>query len=154
MATLKLYADDRGRMVETTDPDADVVEFSPQGGGFVYKMGHGVFHNTFKPATMPEFHEARFGGDWLPGDLILKGYTDGSRWNGWACPHFSKEEGLRLAEASPALRYDEARDAFVDRPIVDEDDIEEVFSSETITVAGQPLKVYAIGAGSWCWDEV
>lgn len=155
MATLKIYmyADERGRLVETSDPEADPVEFCPQGGGFVNCARRAVFHATFKPADEPQFAPARFTGEWMPEGTALAGYTNGLRWNGWACPYFTKEEALRLVEDWPGLFYDEARDAFV-RPCEGGDpDETEVFGAETITVAGQPLKVYPVGSGSWCWEE-
>lgn len=152
--TLKQYVDDRGRRVETANPDANVVEFCPQGGGPVYKMGHGVFHNTFKPAPEPEFAPVKVTGDWLPPETALAAYSDGQRWNGWEMPHFEKEEADRLAALTGDLRYDPERDAFVQRIDGGGDSDEDVWTAQTIRVAGADVKVYAIGAGSWCWDEV
>lgn len=34
---------------------------------------------------------------------IYDGYTDGTHWNGWACPWFTKETALEIADAHNAL---------------------------------------------------
>lgn len=34
---------------------------------------------------------------------IYNGYTDGTHWNGWACPWFTKETALEIADAHNAL---------------------------------------------------
>lgn len=33
---------------------------------------------------------------------IYNGYTDGTHWNGWACPWFTKETALEIADAHNA----------------------------------------------------
>lgn len=55
--------------------------------------------------------------DW---DRAFEGYTNGEHWNGWACPRFNKEVGLKLIEYmknEAGLNwnhfYDEAHDCFV-----------------------------------------
>jgi hypothetical protein len=40
---LQLFADQAGSLVETAYPDADPVEFSPQGGGLVHRMSQPRF---------------------------------------------------------------------------------------------------------------
>lgn len=149
---LQLFADSSGRLVQTTDPDADPVEFSPQGGGFVTRMKPDRFRETFKPAKQPAVRKARFTADWLPADMSVEGFTNDMRWNGWGMPMFTLEEAQRLIEYMPGLEHDASTDSFVMKSENDEPGQHEVFAAQTINVDGQTVKVYAIGAGSWCWD--
>jgi hypothetical protein len=148
----QLFADAAGCLVETTDPNADPVEFSPQGGGFVYLMKQDRFRETFKAAKTPAIQRARFTADWLPADMSVEGFTDGMRWNGWGMPMFPLEEAQRLIPHTSGLRYDAAIDAFIMNDPDNDPETGEVYSGKTITVDGKAIKVYAIGAGSWCWD--
>jgi hypothetical protein len=148
----QLFADAAGCLVETTDPTADPVEFSPQGGGFVYRMKQDRFRETFKAADKPALRKVRFTADWLPAEMSVEGYTNGMRWNGWGMPMFTLEEAQRLIPYMPGLEHDASTDSFVMRSESDEPGQHEVFAAETITVDDQAVKVYAIGAGSWCWD--
>lgn len=149
----QLFADSAGCLVETNDPTADPVEFSPQGGGFVYRMALERFGETFKPATTPAIRKARFTADWLPADMSVEGFSNGMRWNGWGMPMFTLEEAQRLIPYMPGLEHDASTDSFVMKSENDEPGQHEVFAAETITVDGQSVKVYAIGAGSWCWGD-
>ena len=149
---LQLFADSSGRLVQTTDPDADPVEFSPQGGGFVTRMKPDRFRETFKPAKQPAIRKARFTADWLPADMSVDGFTNDMRWNGWGMPMFTLEEAQRLIPHMPGLEHDASTDSFVMKSENDEPGQHEVFAAQTINVDGQTVKVYAIGAGSWCWD--
>lgn len=94
------------------------------------------------------------------GDTFLHGFTTGQRWNGFACPYFALEDGLRLAginNLSPycgRVEYDPIRDAFIFEEHADGGDnalasVPVVFWSEVHN--GQ--KVYGIGAFAWCWYE-
>lgn len=147
----QLFADPSGCLVETTDPDADPVEFSPQGGGFVYRMKQDRFRETFKRAEKPAIRKARFTADWLPSDMSLEAFTNDMRWNGWGMPSFTFEEAQRLMPQMPGLSYDATADAFV---MKNEGDAggDEIFAGQSITVDGRAVKVYPIGAGSWCWE--
>lgn len=149
---LQLFGDASGRLVQTTDADADPVEFSPQGGGFVSRMNPDCFLETFKPAKQPAIRKARFTADWLPADMSVEGYTNDMRWNGWGMPMFTLEEAQRLIPYMPGLEHDASADSFVMKSEFDEPGEHEVFAAETIIADGQTVKVYAIGAGSWCWD--
>ncbi len=146
-----MFADSAGCLVETTDPNADPVEFSPQGGGFVYRMKRDRFRETFKAAKTPAVQTARFTADWLPADMSVEGFTDGMRWNGWGVPMLPLEEAQRLIPHMPGLRYDAATDAFIMNDPDNDPETGEVYSGKPITVDGKAIKVYAIGAGSWCW---
>ncbi|MNB76602.1 hypothetical protein D3C75_232710 [compost metagenome] len=103
----------------------------------------------------------------------FEGYTSGETWNGWACPYFTKEAGIKLCEYTRSGRYDEVADWFVfaiegqedvvtdqvlldirNHPDVDLIEDYEVYKPEEINVNGESLKVYGIGYGWWIWDEV
>ena len=97
------------------------------------------------------------------------GWTDGQTWNGWARPRFERAEAERviawLATLDPKPadgrvgcflpvtdkeHFDGERDAFI---TVNQAGEEEVWPAENITISdGSQLKVYALGAGCWCWD--
>lgn len=53
----------------------------------------------------------------IDGGERFRGYTRGNHWNGWACPMFTKEEGLKIIKAFTTeeypMYYDEIKDAFV-----------------------------------------
>ncbi len=68
-------------------------------------------------------------------------------WNGYACPYFTKEVGLRIVDAmrqhGGEHEYDEAFDTF--KFVGDFEP--EIF--DAVEVEGK--KLYAIGAFAWCW---
>src|SRR5205823_5399404 len=51
--------------------------------------------------------------------VSFEGWTDGSLWNGWACPAFEKQEADRLAAHLRSLgaiaEFDPAKDTFMVR---------------------------------------
>lgn len=87
----------------------------------------------------------------IDGGPTYEAYCDNQRWNGWAMPWFTLESARALMNDIPEVKYDEKLDRFTCQ-FDSRDDIDE-FTPVTITVDGQPLKVYGIGAGFWVWDE-
>lgn len=153
--SLQLYVDAQGQLVQVYGPLTDTVEFCPQGGGFPYKVSKAEFLARFKPCDPPTFGPIQVTGDWLPDGMVLDAFGNGLRWNGWAMPHFTYEEALKLLEPCGNIRYDEAEDAFIATiEGYPEGEDEEVFKSVTLDVDGQPVKTYPIGARSWCWEFV
>jgi hypothetical protein len=128
----------------------------PEGGGLQY---------VFTPADQQTFrrvppHEqkgspwkaSRFSLDGIEG--VFEGWARGQLWNGWEMPCFEFQEAQKLIGAlhEPKVEYDSARDLFTTRDTGDED---EAWLAQSITVLGpSQVKVYPIGAGSWCWEEV
>lgn len=147
----RLFADEKGCLVEELWTSTnDTVEFSAQGGGFVNKLSRSEFEKRFKPAELPLFSLKAVSAEWLPDDLKVPAYTNGQRWNGWAMPYFPAQSALSLLEHMPDLSYDATQDAFVSKS--SEDDSEaEVFPAQELVIEGVGVKVYAVGAGSWCW---
>jgi len=83
-------------------------------------------------------------------NAVFSGYTDGTYWNGWEKPYFTKEEGIRMLPILETARYDEATDRFID----ESDGEEQEYPGKVIVVDGQRIKVYGIGNGDWMWDRV
>ena len=88
------------------------------------------------------------------GGVEFDGYTAGEEWNGWACPYFTREQGMQVVDAHVRLgsgraRYDEPLDSFVFSFSGDKDGSEEIFSA--VSLEGRSL--YPIGAFSWIWEE-
>lgn len=104
---------------------------------------------------------ARFTIDGLDG--LFEGYTDGRRWNGWACPVFARDEADRIAKAFRAqpgpdgpfeARYAADSDAFIFcDPADDPQDEPLAFHSRRVETADGPLTLYFVGTSYWTWDE-
>lgn len=102
------------------------------------------------------FHKTSFFMDSLQGRTFI-GFSDGSDWNGWACPYFEKGEAERVLRNSESngfrWSYDKDKDAFIVHHQDDEDtDAPEVFEGTDIEFAGQLMRVYPVGAYSWIWE--
>lgn len=88
---------------------------------------------------------------------IFIGYTDGSRWNGWATPYFPFEEAQKVAHdfneyTEHKMQYDHIYDKFY---VWNEnlDDFEMWQGADVQTDEG--IKhLYGIGAYSWVWDMI
>lgn len=87
-------------------------------------------------------------------DRIYEGYTDGTLWNGWECPWFTKEVADRIMQDLKCddveTEYDENTDSYIVRTI---DDIEDVFDGEYVNTEDGTKFLYPIGAWCWIWDE-
>ena len=82
------------------------------------------------------------------------GWTNGKDWNGWAMPHFEFADAKRLIAwlKNGKARFDSEKDAFI---TITEDGDEEFWQGQSIFITdGSSIKVYPVGAGSWCWNEV
>jgi hypothetical protein len=143
-------------LVERTD---DEVAFFPAGGGFQYRMPAAHFDATHREVSRVELesaaaYSATFDIDGMFGEL--PGYSFGKRWNGWACPYFPRASCDRIVAAiGNGARYDEKAEAY----LIPEDDSPEIpsgvqtYPAEHIMVAGKWVRVWAIGSGSWMWEE-
>ena len=126
----------------------------PLGGGLqlsVPPSDHSRFEIVPDEERTPIFTRGRFSLEGLDGTFT--GWTDGTNWNGWAMPRFELAEAQLLIAAlgKDAGEYDLAGDAFITRMDPSEP---ETWPSEIIHLPdGGTVKVYAIGAGSWIWEE-
>ncbi len=163
MSEKKLFVKKGGRVpqdvVEVVSRSAQEVAFFPASGGFQYRMPTGQFDAMHREVTSGEYdtplaYAATYDIDDMFGGL--PGYSFGNRWNGWACPYFPRESCNRIvAVVGKGARYDEASDAY-GIPCDDGSDQPTEFDSypaRTIRLDGQELKVWAIGNGSWTWQE-
>lgn len=149
----ELYRDvDTGALVqihpELEDP---IVPFAPAGGGMLRRMKQAEFDARFKPAQPLKFMPIKVSGDWMEEGAAFPAYSNGLRWNGWVQPLFTLETAQSMIAHHSDLSYDAEKDRFVCTP-ANEEPYE--FVAQDIEVEGQVLKVYGIGAGFWCWDEV
>jgi hypothetical protein len=92
------------------------------------------------------------------GETLIEAHDTGGTWNGWNSPLFSYEQGQALVsewqQRSWEARYDEAEDAFI---FSVNQDFDTGYSEEFETfpaVQHGGRRFYAIGSGSWVWDEV
>lgn len=119
------------------------------------------------PAALAMFH---FGdgeplGDVAqPGEILIAGWDDGRRWNGWAEPLVGAAEAKRLVEAlytddfaevcGTACRWDEARRALIEREVeTNEETIveAEVCAHEPDAAGATASPLYRVGLGlTWC----
>lgn len=80
-------------------------------------------------------------------DLAFPCFHIGDKWNGWTMPYFRFKHAKAVAKEFKG-RYDKSTDTF----IIDDNGEEDVFTAMIIKVNGKDVKVYGIGAGSWCWE--
>src|ERR1017187_9210852 len=88
----------------------------------------------------------------LEGAVVVDGYDED--WNGWATPRFEFAEAQRLIGClkEGKARFDSERDAFI---TISQDGEEKFWQGQSVCITdGSSIKVYPIGAGSWCWNEV
>lgn len=84
-------------------------------------------------------------------EAVFDGYTDGSHWNGWACPWFTKkvaDEIMRISKNKGYyVYYDQNSDTYM--YYVDDDNNDE-FQGNDI----DGLHLYPIGNACWVWDDL
>lgn len=102
--------------------------------------------------------KAFFGMEGIEGG-IYEGFTNGDRWNGWACPYFTLEVGKKImtdlkgqAEYTWA-DYNKEHDEFITNyeGLIGDS---ETWEGMDIEVEGEIVHVYPIGAFGWVWSEI
>jgi hypothetical protein len=126
----------------------------PLGGGFEMRLSAGdlaAFERVSYEEQVPVFTSGTFGIDGIGGEF--EGWSDGTLWNGWEKPCFTREVAGQVLEAAGASwTYDAKTDAFTVATQDGED--EEVFAAESVQLGdGGTVTAYFIGAGSWIWDK-
>jgi len=90
---------------------------------------------------------------------VFSGLTDGTTWNGFACPHFDFNVAKMILKKSEVNGYEWEYNAWqnvftvwhVDDPV----DWEPVrFESTEVTFQESTYRVYPIGAHFWTWLEI
>lgn len=86
------------------------------------------------------------------------GYTDGSKWNGWATPYFTYLTALEVMydynedAGEEIMKYDPIYDQFY---ILDKESGElKVWKGKQYATEEGIVCLYGIGAYSWVWDEI
>lgn len=76
-------------------------------------------------------------------------YRPSIRWNGWACPYFTRETAEAILRDIPdsTYRYDESRDMLILQYMNDEPQEWEGLLFDGVTM-------YAIGSHDWTWEAV
>lgn len=88
-------------------------------------------------------------------ERIYEGYTDGTLWNGWECPWFTKEVTEQIMQDlnkdDVKTEYDGERDSYIVHQVDGEPD---VFDGADVVTDDGIQRLYPIGAWCWIWDEV
>jgi len=126
----------------------------PLGGGFqliVQPDELARFQRVEAEETIEVFSPGTFCIEGVEGEF--EGWSDGTLWNGWEKPCFTRGVARQALEAAGASwTYDAKTDAFVVATQDSED--EEVFAGESVQLGdGGAVTAYFIGAGSWIWDK-
>lgn len=110
-----------------------------------------IQRRAFQAPLVDEFKLSAVTIDVFAAVVKIPAYLNSKRWNGWRMPHFPESSMAQVLTLFPDVTYDAEQDAYM----VPDDEGPYPVRAETITTAdGQTVKVYPVGAGSWCWDEV
>jgi hypothetical protein len=125
----------------------------PLGGGLQLALPLreiGRFQSVEPAEQIPVFSAGTFYLEGIKGKF--EGWSEGSSWNGWEKPCFSREVAERILRATGCCwTYDASDDEFIITAIEDEDP--ERCGGETIELGdGGSVIAYFIGAGFWTWD--
>lgn len=84
-----------------------------------------------------------------------EGYTDGTLWNGWECPWFTKEvteEIMKdLNKEGVETEYNKDTDSYI---VECEGSDPDIFDGADIKTEDGIQHLYPIGAWCWIWDEI
>jgi hypothetical protein len=138
--------------------DGTTLSAYPESGGFCLSFaGTKREKYNFRLVTERELNSTRyrqglFTLDVNEEDEPLPGWTTGHRWNGWACPMFSRDTFVKvlklLGEDYMKWSYNEATDTFTYK--CEDDEIEN--TSKGFDVEGVPERLYS--TDGWTWREV
>jgi len=127
----------------------------PLGGGFQFAVPPseaGRFESVDPAEQIPVFSDGVFSLDGIEDEF--EGWSDGTLWNGWEKPCFSREVARRILEASGyRWSYDSSADEFC--VVTSEGDEQQQFKGEAIQLGdGGSVTAYFVGAGDWVWDKI
>ena len=126
----------------------------PFGGGLQFAVPPlevGRFQSVEPSEQISVFSGGKF---YLEGiDEEFEGWSDGSSWNGWEKPCFTRDVAHRiLAGSGYRWSYDASVDEFT--VVTSEEDEPERFTGEAIQLGdGGSVTAYFVGAGAWVWDK-
>jgi hypothetical protein len=109
------------------------------------------FQRVEAAETISVFAAGTFYLDGIEGEF--EGWSDGSSWNGWERPCFTRDVAERILAASGyRWSYDASADEFT--VVTSEEDEPERFTGEAIQLGdGGSVTAYFVGAGSWIWEK-
>lgn len=90
----------------------------------------------------------------IDNEAATEGYTNGTTWNGWYCPVFTKGNAnkiiayCRLNEMK--AYYDETKDTYY----IEIAETLESYKGHDIECNNETIHVYDIGCYDWCWCKV
>ena len=127
----------------------------PLGGGLQLILAPNetvCFESVEETERIPVFSPGVFCLEGIDGDF--SGWSDGTSWNGWEKPCFTREVAERVLQSSGhKWSYDTASDEFA--VYSSGEDEPEQFCGESVQLGdGGTAKAYFIGAGSWIWDKI
>jgi hypothetical protein len=127
----------------------------PLGGGFqlvVPPEDLSRFQRVEAAETIEVFSPGTFSIEGTDGKF--EGWSDGSSWNGWARPCFTRDVAEGILEASRyRWSYDPSADEFT--IVASEEDEPEQFKGEVIQLGdGGSVTAYFVGAGAWIWEKM
>lgn len=148
----RLFRSSDGWVVHVRERVGDRVSFSGHGDGYVMTMSSRAFAGNFKPyAPSRRLRKSKVTGRWLVRGTGIDCYCSELLWNGWAVPHFTLEEGLRIVSMmGGVLEYDSAQEAFIDHGARCRG--EGAYRAEYVEVEDGGQSLFAIGARVWCWE--
>lgn len=126
----------------------------PLGGGFEMRLSAddlAGFDRVGEEEQVPVFTPGTFSIDGIEGEF--EGWADGTLWNGWEKPCFTRDVAERIVAASGyRWSYDASADEFA--VVTSEEEDPERFTGEAIQLGdGGSVTAYFIGAGSWIWEN-
>ena len=126
----------------------------PLGGGLQFAVSPrdiGRFQSVEPAEKIPVFNSGTFYLEGIEGEF--EGWSDGSSWNGWEKPCFTRCVAERILAASGCRwSYDASADEFT--VVTSEEDEPERFTGEAIQLGdGGSVTAYFTGAGSWIWEK-
>jgi hypothetical protein len=141
-------------VVDGFDANGDLLAH-PLGGGFQFTVPAEEidrFHRVGDAESIPVFTRGTFQIEGIDGDF--EGWSDGTFWNGWEKPCFTREVAERVLQScGHKWSYDAASDTFDVYSSGEEEP--EQFCGESVQLGdGGTAKAYFIGAGSWIWDKI
>ena len=135
MAAVSIHTSEQNLSVESILQRLDIKK---NGKPVIECFPHNFFENLYT-------RKALFSIEDGPGFV---GYTDGATWNGWAMPYFTREVAEEVLKAYPGDEGDD-EDCYADYAFPEADSVI-IIDPDT----NQPVWVWPIGSGGWCWDEI
>lgn len=90
---------------------------------------------------------------------VFQGYhVPSKRWNGWATPMFELSVAKQIAthactEDFRVIWEEDEKRFVVNSADHYEGEPPEEYRQITVNVDGKDMDLYALGSGSWCWDD-